>query len=194
MSIDILENSSHNLASLNLYSKLLTDNIILINEELNEYTVTSYQAQLLYLKSKLTPEETQENPIKLYINSPGGNVLDGLGLYDMIKYLQSKGYIISTVNIGSSCSMAALLLMSGTKGYRYSLKHCQVMIHELSSFNYGKFNELKDHYEQMTKLQSTLNKIIKINSSEEILSLCERKDLWLTADEAIKYNIIDQIL
>ena len=64
MSIDILENSSHNLASLNLYSKLLTDNIILINEELNEYTVTSYQAQLLYLKSKLTPEETQENPIK----------------------------------------------------------------------------------------------------------------------------------
>ncbi len=68
------------------------------------------------------------------------------------------------------------------------------MIHELSSFNYGKFNELKDHYEQMTKLQSTLNKIIKINSSEEILSLCERKDLWLTADEAIKYNIIDQIL
>lgn len=187
--LQVVEENSKNIVGLDLESKLLQSNIILITEDINSETVTKYQAEILYLISKLKTGDV----INIYINSPGGSVYDGLGLYDIIQLAISKGYIVSTINIGACCSMASILLMAGSKGYRFSLPNCSVMVHEISSFNYGKIQDVKDWTKELERLQERLNNIIKKHSSEELINICSRKDIWLSAEDALKYNIIDNI-
>lgn len=188
--IAVLETGQQRMASIDIQSKLLQEGIIMITDEIDSITVTEYQEQLFYLMSKYGEGDI----ITLYINSPGGSVYDGLGLYDTIQIIKSKGIIVRTVNIGKACSMASILLMCGTKGYRESTKNSSVMIHEISTLNYGKTPEIRDSTEEMDRLQKIMDDIIKENSSEELIKMCYRKDLWLGAEDAVKYNIIDKIL
>jgi len=162
----------------------------MLDDCISDETVSTYQAQLLYLMSKLSKGST----INIYINSPGGNVYAGLGLYDTINYAKNKGFIIKTINIGSACSMAALILMSGSKGYRYGTPNSSVLIHELSGGVFDKMSCMKDSIEEATRLQTALNNIIATNANPDLIEACLRKDLWLDADKAISYNVIDSIL
>lgn len=188
---NIIENSNQQMVVLSIESKLLQQKIILISSEITEETVTEYQSQLMYLMSLCNKPD---DIITLYINTPGGSVYDGLGLLDLINYAKKQNIIIRTVNIGKACSMGALLLMSGTKGYRESLLNSSVMIHEISSGGYGKIQDLEENFKETQRLQNIINSIISENSSEELIKLCSKKDLWLNTTEALKYNIIDKIL
>jgi len=188
--IQVLETGNQRMVSLDLQSKLLQDNIIMIADEIDTESVTDYQTQLFYLMSKLQSGDI----ITLYINSPGGSVLDGLGLYDTIQLIKQKGIIIRTVNVGSACSMASIILMSGSEGYRESTANSSVLIHEVSAWWMGKTPDLLDQAEEIKRLQTVLDGIISKHSDSKLIELCKRKDLWLNAEDALKYHIIDKIL
>lgn len=188
--ITVLETGSQRMVSLDIQSKLLQNNIIMITGPINTETVTEYQTQLFYLMSRCSEEDT----ITLYINSPGGSVYDGLGLYDTIQLVKKNNITVRTVNIGMCCSMASILLMCGSKGHRDSTANSSVMVHEISTIEVGKTPDIIDATEEMKRLQTTMDKIIEENSSKDLISLCNRKDLWLSAEDAKKYNIIDNIL
>lgn len=188
--IQILESSNQRMVCFDLQSKLLQDGIIMLTETIDADSVSDYQAQLFYLMSKYKEGDI----ITIYINSPGGSVLDGLGLYDTIQLIKDKGIIVRTINIGSACSMASLILMSGTEGYRESTKNSSVLIHEISSCDMGKSPEILDFAEEIKRLQKIVDTIISSHSNPELLQLSHRKDLWLSAEEALQYHIIDKIL
>lgn len=188
--IQILESSNQRLVCFDLQSKLLQDGIIMLTEAITPEAVSTCQAQLFYLMSKYKEGDI----ITIYINSPGGCVLDGLGLYDTIQLIKSKGIIVRTINIGSACSMASIILMSGTAGYRESTKNSSVLIHEISSEEFGKTPMIVDFAEEMKRLQNIMDSIISEHSDPELIKLCNRKDLWLGAEEALKHHIIDKIL
>lgn len=188
--MQVIETGNQHMTSLSLASKLLQNNIIMVSDTLDRDTITEYQEQLLYLASRCAPGDT----ISMYINSPGGSVYDGLGLYDLMQYIQTKGIKIRTVNIGQACSMAFILLIGGTKGCRESLPNCSAMIHELSSGDFGTTSQFEDTAKEMRRVQTILNEIITKHSNAELIELCKRKDFWLSAEEALKYNVIDKIL
>lgn len=189
-SINILETGQQRMTCIDIQSKLLQNGIIMISEEITSDTVVEYQEQLFYLMSKYNKGDI----ITIYINSPGGSVYDGLGLYDIIQIIKSKGIIVRTINIGKAASMASILLMCGTKGYRESTENSSVMIHEISTWEYGKTPEIRDATEELNRLQKTIDEIISKHSDPKLIDLCSRKDLWLSAKDAIEYNIIDKIL
>lgn len=188
--IQVLENGQQNIACFNLQSKLLQNGIIMITDTIDSISVASYQAQLFYLLSLYKEGDV----ITIYINSPGGSVYDGLGIIDTIRLVQKKGIIVRIINIGAACSMAALILMSGSVGHREATKNSSVMLHEISSFEYGKTSNLEDHMQEIKRLQDIVDSIIEENSSKELIKLSNRKDLWLSAEEAKNFNIIDNIL
>lgn len=188
--VNILETGQQRMTAIDLQSKLLQEGIIMITSEITRDSVTEYQEQLFYLMSKYKAGDV----VTIYINSPGGSVYSGLGLYDVIQVVKSKGIIVRTINIGVAASMASILLMSGTPGHRESTENSTVMVHELSSYDYGKIQELKDSVEECERLQKRLNAIIEKSADPQLVDLCYRKDLWLSAEDAVKYKIIDKII
>ena len=188
--VNILETGQQRMTAIDLQSKLLQEGIIMITSEITRDSVTEYQEQLFYLMSKYKAGDV----VTIYINSPGGSVYSGLGLYDVIQVVKSKGIIVRTINIGVAASMASILLMSGTPGHRESTANSTVMVHELSSYDYGKIQELKDSVEECERLQKRLNAIIEKSADPQLVDLCYRKDLWLSAEDAVKYKIIDKII
>lgn len=189
----VIQKTDGRTAVLDLESIQLQSNLIMINKPITQETVSEWQSMLLYLITQTTPEESKENPIQLYINSPGGSVYDGLGLYDVIHLIKSKGYIVRTINIGTCASMAAIILMAGSIGYRESLPNCSIMLHELSYGDFGKLSEMEDAVEESQRLQIILDGIITSNSNF-LPTDFERKDVWMDAKTALKYKIIDKIL
>lgn len=189
----VIQRTDGRTAVLDLESIQLQNNIIMINKEIDSESVNEWQSMLLYLTSNISPEDSKTNPIQLYINSPGGSVYDGLGLYDIIQFIKSKGYIIRTINIGLCASFASIILMSGTEGYRESLPNCTVMLHELSYGNYDKFHNMKDSQEEADRINNILENIIVKHTSYNPKDM-ERKDVWMGANDALKYKIIDKIL
>lgn len=186
----VIENGDKRMVTLPIESKLLQQNIMMITEEISAMTVSEYQQQLMYLMSITKPGEV----ISIYINTPGGSVYDGLGLYDLMNFAKAKGFIIRTVNIGKACSMGSLLLMAGTKGYRESLPNCSVMVHEISTLEYGKTSEMKDQMKEMERLQKVVDSIITDCADPELIQLSKKTDLWLDAKDSLKYKIIDKII
>ena len=186
--------SSSRMTVIDLDSKLLQECIIEINDEFTPATVSEWRNALLYIKSKVSPEETKRNPIQLHINSPGGDVYSMLGLLDTIKSMQETGYIISTINVGMAASAACWILMAGSPGYRKSLRHCRSMIHTLSSCTYGKLAELIIDVEESKNLQKILDQITSEMSCSELIEKSKYLDFWVNSEEALKYNIIDQII
>ena len=170
-----------------IYSRLLKDRIIIINGEINNNLANSVVAQLLFLDS-LNNED-----ISVYINSPGGSVTDGMAIYDTINFINSD---VSTIGMGMCASMGAFLLSSGTKGKRYALPNCEVMIHQPLGGAQGQATEIKIAAEHILKTKDKLNKILSNNTGKE-LSIIEKdtdRDNFMNSNEALDYGIIDKII
>ena len=171
-----------------LFSRLLKDRIILMFNEVNDDLACSIIAQLLYLES-VDPDKD----ICIYINSPGGSVSAGLGIYDTIRKLKCD---VSTVCVGMAASMGAFLLSSGTKGKRYALENSQIMIHQVLGGAQGQASDILIEARQMQRVKERLNKIMAKNtghSEEEITRDTERNN-WMFAEDALEYGIIDHII
>ncbi|MES2631312.1 MAG: ATP-dependent Clp protease proteolytic subunit [Patescibacteria group bacterium] len=184
----VIERTSEGERAFDIYSRLLKDRIIFLGEEVNEHTANIVVAQLLYLAY-----EDPKKDIKLYINSPGGSVYDGLGIYDTIKSIAPD---VQTIGIGLQASMGAFLLSSGTKGKRYALPNSRIMIHQPSSGTQGKITDQEISLREGIYLKHRLNEILAKNTGQK-LSKVEKdadRDFWMSADEAKKYGLIDEIV
>lgn len=190
-SIQIIEQSNSRMTVLDLQSKLLQNNIIFLTDPINAESVSNYQAELFYLASKINPKN-HNNPIKIYINSPGGEIYSCLGLYDVMQSLIQQGYIIETINVGLAASAAAIILLAGSNGYRSCLPNSTVLLHQPSSGTYGTTTDMEIDLEEVKRLKTTMNNIVSKHASKDLIAMMER-DKWLTADDALKYNIIDVI-
>lgn len=170
-----------------IYSRLLKDRIIIINGEIDNTLSNSVVAQLLYLDS------INNDDISLYINSPGGNVTDGFAIYDTMNLIKSD---VSTIGMGMCASMAAFLLSSGSKGKRYILPNCEVMIHQPLGGASGQAAEIKIAAEHILKTKEKLNKILSINTGKKLNEIEKDtdRDNYMTASESLEYGIVDKII
>lgn len=183
----ILEERQLNVATFDVFSRLMYDRIIYFTGVVNDDTCDTAIAQLLYLSS------VDERDINMYINSPGGSVVDGLGLVDTMNYINCD---ISTTCIGMAASMGSVLLSNGTKGKRFVLPHSRVMIHQVSSGAQGVLKDLEIELEQTRRCKQDVYKILSDNtckSFDEIEKDCDR-NYWLIGEEAVKYGIVDKVL
>ncbi|MCA9346631.1 ATP-dependent Clp protease proteolytic subunit [Candidatus Saccharibacteria bacterium] len=171
-----------------IYSRLLKDRIIFLGSDVNPHTANLIVAQLLFLQN-----EDPKKEIKLYINSPGGSVYDGLAIYDTIQHIKND---VQTVGIGLQASMGAFLLSSGTKGKRFVLPHSKVMIHQPSSGTRGKVSDMEIDLKESLAIRKLLNEILAKNTGQK-LSQIEKdvdRDYWMTAEEAVEYGIADKVI
>ena len=183
----ILEERQLNVATFDVFSRLMYDRIIYFTGVVNSDTCDTAIAQLLYLSS------VDERDINMYINSPGGSVVDGLGLVDTMNYINCD---ISTTCIGMAASMGSVLLSNGTKGKRFVLPHSRVMIHQVSSSQSGTLADLEIELEQTRRCKNDVYKILADNtgrSFEEMEKLCDRNN-WFIGQEAVDLGIVDKVL
>lgn len=167
--------------------KLLKERIIFLNKEINQETAGDVVAKLLYLDS------IDNDDIKIYINSPGGEVSSGFMIYDAINLIKSD---VETISIGTSASMAAIILLAGTKGKRKILPHSKVMLHDLSGGATGKYKDVLTEVNELNKLHDILFNIIKNKTCLTISQIEEnlKNDFWLNSEEALKYGLVDKII
>ena len=183
----ILEERQLNVATFDVFSRLMYDRIIYFTGVVNSDTCDTAIAQLLYLSS------VDERDINMYINSPGGSVVDGLGLVDTMNYINCD---ISTTCIGMAASMGSVLLSNGAKGKRFVLPHSRVMIHQVSSSQSGTLADLEIELEQTGRCKNDVYKILADNtgrSFEEMEKLCDRNN-WFIGQEAVDLGIVDKVL
>jgi len=184
----ILEERQMNVTQLDVFSRLMADRIIFLGTQIDDYSANVIQAQLLYLDSADTGKD-----ISLYINSPGGQVYAGLGIYDTMQFVASK---IHTICTGIAASFAAILLVSGEKGCRSALKHSRVMIHQPLGGAQGQASDIEITAREIVKIKKEIYTIISEHSGqpyERVLNDGDR-DYWMTAEESKEYGMIDQIL
>ena len=184
----VVEQTSRGERSYDIFSRLLNDRIIMLSEEVNDTTASLIVAQLLFLVA-----EDPDKDIQFYINSPGGSVSAGLAIYDTMQYVKPD---VSTICIGMAASMGAFLLSSGAKGKRIALPNSDIMIHQPSGGSRGQCTDIQIQAEQILKIKQRLNAILAANTGktmEEVERDCER-DHFMTAEEALEYGIIDQVI
>ena len=187
----VIEQTSKGERSYDIFSRLLKDRIIFLGEDVNATTASLVVAQLLFLES-----EDPDKEINLYINSPGGSVTDGLAIVDTMNYIKCP---VSTTCIGLAASFGAVLLANGEKGKRYATPNAEILIHQpLIGGNgiTGQTTDIKIHAENMIKTRERLNKILSDRTGkplEQIMQDTER-DHYMTAEEALEYGLIDEIL
>lgn len=183
----IIEKKHGNEVAYDLYSRLLQDRIILLNGEITDQVANIIVSELLYLDS------INNDDISIYINSPGGSVSAGLAIYDTMNYIKSD---VKTICLGIAASMAALLLSSGEEGKRYSLPNSEVMIHQPLGGAEGQATEIKIAAEHILKTKDKLNKILSLNTKQELEKIEHDtdRDNFMSADEALNYGIIDKII
>lgn len=184
----VIEKTYEGERAFDIYSRLLNERIIFLGDEVNETTANLVVAQLLHLAY-----EDPKKDIKLYINSPGGSVYDGLAIYDTMQYIAPD---VQTIGIGLQASMGAFLLSSGTKGKRFSLPNARIMIHQPSSGTQGKVTDQEITLRESIELKKRLNQILAKNTGQK-LSKIEKdveRDFWMSADEAADYGIIDKVI
>ncbi len=171
-----------------IYSRLLRDRIIFIGDDVNPHTANLIVAQLLFLDN-----ENPNKDIFLYINSPGGSVYDALAIYDTMQYVKSD---VQTVGIGVQASAAAFLLTSGAKGKRFLLSHATVMIHQPSSGTRGKVTDQEIDLKEALRVKKLLEQIMAKNTGQKIekIHVDMERDFWMTADEAKKYGLVDDVI
>ena len=184
----VIEQNSRGERSYDIYSRLLKDRIIFLGEEINDAVASTVVAQLLFLES-----EDPGKDIHMYINSPGGSVTAGMAIYDTMNYVKCD---VSTTCIGMAASMGAFLLSSGAKGKRYALPNAEVMIHQPLGGAQGQATEIQIAAEHILKTKKKLNQILADNAGkpvEEVEKDTDR-DIWLSADEAKEYGLIDEVI
>ncbi len=184
----IIEERQMNVASMDVFSRLMMDRIIFLGLPIDDYVANIIQAQLLFLESADPSKD-----IQIYLNSPGGSVYAGLGIYDTMQYISSD---VATICTGMAASMAAVLLTAGTKGKRSALPHSRVMIHQPMGGASGQASDIEITAREIQKLKKELYEIIA-NHSGNTMKKIEKdsdRDYWMIAKEAKDYGMIDEIL
>lgn len=184
----IIEERQLNVAQMDVFSRLMMDRVIFLGTDVNDYTANVIQAQLLYLDSTDSGKD-----VSIYINSPGGSVYAGLGIYDTMQYISSD---VATICTGMAASMAAVLLVAGAKGKRFALRHSRVMIHQPMGGAQGQASDIEITAREIQKLKKELYTIISDHSGMAFDKV-ERdsdRDYWMTAQEAKEYGMIDDVL
>ena len=184
----IIEERKLNVAQMDVFSRLMMDRIIFLGTQVDDYTANVIQAQLLYLDSSEPGKD-----VSIYINSPGGSVYAGLGIYDTMQYIQSD---VSTICTGMAASMAAVLLVAGAKDKRFALKHSRVMIHQPMGGIQGQASDIEITSREILKLKKELYTIISEHSGQPYDKVYQDsdRDYWMTAQEAVDYGMIDRVL
>jgi len=184
----IIEERQLNVAQMDVFSRLMMDRIIFLGTQVDDYTANVIQAQLLYLDSADSGKD-----ISIYLNSPGGSVYAGLGIYDTMQYINSN---VSTICTGMAASMAAVLLVAGAKGKRFALKHSRVMIHQPMGGAQGQASDIEITAREIQKLKKELYTIIADHSGNPFdrIEKDSDRDYWMTSEEALEYGMIDSIL
>jgi len=182
----ILEERQLNVTQMDVFSRLMMDRIIFLGTEINDYTANVVQAQLLYLDS------ADDKDISIYINSPGGSVYAGLGIYDTMQFVRSK---VATICTGLAASMGAVLLVAGEKGQRAALPHSRIMIHQPMGGAQGQASDIEITAREILKLKQELYQIIANHSGNtlERIQQDSDRDYWMTAQEAAEYGMIDKV-
>ncbi len=184
----IIEERQLNVAQMDVFSRLMMDRIIFLGTQIDDYTANVIQAQLLYLDSA-----DQGKDISIYINSPGGSVYAGYGIYDTMQFISSD---VSTICTGMAASMAAVLLVSGTPKKRFALTHSRVMIHQPLGGVQGQASDIEITAREIAKVKQELNTIISNHTGkplEEVARDSDR-DFWMSSSEAKEYGMIDDVL
>ena len=184
----ILEERQLNVTQMDVFSRLMMDRIIFLGTQIDDYTANTLQAQLLYLDSVDAGKD-----ISIYLNSPGGSVHAGLGIYDTMQFIKSD---VSTICTGMAASMAAVLLVAGKEGKRSALPHSRVMIHQPMGGAQGQASDIEITAREIQKLKKELYTIIANHSGQSYDKVWadSDRDYWMTAEEAREYGMIDQVL
>jgi ATP-dependent Clp protease protease subunit len=185
---NVIEERQMNVAALDVFSRLMMDRILFLGVPINDYVANVVQAQLLFLESA-----DPKRDVQVFINSPGGSVISGLGIYDTMQYIAPD---ISTICTGMAASMGAVLLAAGTKGKRTGLYHSRVMIHQPLGGMQGQVSDMEIYYNLVKEQQKALYDILVYHTGQEYKKIeadCDR-DNWMTAEDAKKYGLIDEVL
>ncbi len=184
----IIEERQLNVAQMDVFSRLMMDRIIFMGTAINDHVANIIQAQLLFLESVDSSKD-----ISIYINSPGGSVYAGLGIYDTMQFIKPE---IATICTGMAASMGAVLMCAGQKGKRSALPHSRIMIHQPMGGAQGQASDIEITAREILKLKDELYQIIAKHSGQKVEKVNEDsdRDYWMKADEAKKYGMIDEIL
>ena len=187
ISPSILEERQLNVTQMDVFSRLMMDRIIFLGTEINDYTANVIQAQLLYLNSA-----EPDRDIHLYLNTPGGSVYAGLGIYDTMQFVKAR---VATICTGLAASMGAVLLVAGEKGMRAALPHSRVMIHQPLGGIQGQASDIEITAREILKLKDELYQIIADHSHQTVKKIRQDadRDYWMTANEALAYGMIDRV-
>ena len=187
ISPSILEERQLNVTQMDVFSRLMMDRIIFLGTEVNDYTANVIQAQLLYLDSV-----DSDRDISIYLNTPGGSVYAGLGIYDTMQFVRSR---VATICTGMAASMGAVLLVAGEKGMRAALPHSRVMIHQPMGGIQGQASDIEITAKEILKLKDELYQIISDHSAQAVKKIRQDadRDYWMTAEEALQYGMIDKV-
>jgi ATP-dependent Clp protease protease subunit len=184
----VVEQTARGERSYDIYSRLLKDRIIFIDDEINDATASLVVAQLLFLES-----EDPDKDINIYSNSPGGSIRAGMAIYDTMQYIRPD---VSTICVGMAASMAAFLLSAGTKGKRYVLPNSEVMIHQPLGGAKGQAEDIKIAAEHILKIRSRMNAILAANTGQPLEKVEQDtdRDNYLDAEEAVAYGLADKVV
>lgn len=184
----VVEQTSRGERSYDIYSRLLNDRIVFLNDEVNDVTASLVVAQLLYLESQDPDKE-----IQLYINSPGGSITSGMAIYDTMQYIKCD---VSTLCIGMAASMGAFLLAAGAKGKRFALPNSEIMIHQPLGGYQGQVTDIKIHADRIVQIKANMNRILSEVTGKplETIERDTERDNFMTAPQAMEYGLIDKVI
>ena len=184
----VVEQTNRGERSYDIFSRLLNDRIIMLSEEVNDTTASLIVAQLLYLES-----QDPDKDIDFYINSPGGSITAGMAIYDTMQYIKCD---VSTICVGMAASMGAFLLAAGAPGKRLALPNSEIMIHQPLSGMQGQATDIKIHADRIIRIKSHLNSILSSVTGKpiEVIEQDTERDNFMTAEEAMKYGLIDRVI
>lgn len=184
----VVEKSPMGERAYDIYSRLLKERIIFLGDPIDDDLANSVIAQLLFLES-----QDQKAEIKLYVNTPGGMVTSGMAIYDTMQYVKCD---VATICVGIAASMGAVLLAAGTRGKRFILPNAEVMIHQIMGGAEGQATDIKIRAEHILRIRDRLNKILARHTGQELAKIEHDtdRDYFMTADEAMKYGIVDKII
>lgn len=184
----VIEQTARGERVYDIYSRLLKDRIIFLGTPIDSQVANTIVAQMLFLEAQNPKQE-----IKLYINSPGGDIYAGMAIYDTMQYVKSP---VATIVVGMAASMGAFLLAAGEKGQRYALPHARVMIHQPWGGAQGQATDIAIQAEQILKSKKMLNELLAHHSGQplEKVEADSERDFWMTADEAKDYGLVDRVI
>ncbi len=187
---NVIEQTSHGERFYDIFSRLLSDRIIVLSDEINDATASIVVAQLLFLES-----QDSEKDIYLYINSPGGSITAGMAIYDTMQYVKCD---VSTICVGMAASMASVLLSGGAKGKRVALPNSEVLIHQplIGGGLSGQCTDIKIHSDHLVRTRDNINRILSENTGKTVEEIARDtdRDNYMSAQEAVEYGIIDKVI